>query len=317
MYNREIKYMSKEYLKELLPLIENNQINKKVVNINSDLLGEEPIQDRLDDDDIILLSEALKKNSSVTKVNLIGQNFSDKGAIALASVKHLKTLNLWGCNIGAHGAIVLAENDLEYLNLSENNLYCKETENYDSFAKMIDAFVKNKTIKLLDISSSYIPPKLIARLIAENTTIEDLSLSSCYLTDEALQDIKANQTLRKLHVSDNNITDEGVISICKNNSLEVLYLNRSEITDKGLYFLSKSNILKELTICSSDNITPKGLQYFFDSKLDKVNPGLSTTQFLSFSQLEEFENVFSQFIELRNSGQYDIEILGEEYTENE
>lgn len=309
--------MSKQYLKELLPLIENNQINKIGVNVNSDLLGEEPTEERLDDDDIILLSEALKKNSSVTEVSLIGQNFSDKGAIALASVKHLKTLNLWGCEVGAHGAIVLAENNLEYLNLSENKLYCKEAESYNLFSKMIETFVKNKTIKKLDISGSYIPSKLITRLIAENTTIEHLSLASCYLTDEAVSDIKANHTLKILNISENNITDIGVIAIYKNNSLEVLYLNRSEVTDKGLYFLSKSNFLKELIISHSDNITPKGLQYFFYSKLEKVNPGLSTTQFLSFNQLKEFQNVFSHFIELRNSGQYELQPLGEEYTENE
>lgn len=309
--------MSKQYLKELLPLIENNRLNKTGVDISSDLLGEEPTETRLDDDDIILLSEALKKNPSVTKVNLIGQNFSDKGAIALSSLKHLKKLDLWGCNVGAHGAIALAGNDLEYLNLSGNNIYCKEAESYNLFSKMIETFVKNKTIKKLDISGSYIPSKLIARLIAENTTIEDLSLANCYLKDEALQDIKANHTLKILNISENNITDIGVIAICKNNSLEELYLNRSEITDKGLYFLSRSNFLKELTVAYSDNITPKGLQYFFHSKLEKVNPGLSTTQFLSFGQLEEFENIFSHFIELRNSGQYEVQPLGEEYTENE
>lgn len=309
--------MSKQYLKELLPLIENNQINEKVVDISSDLLGEEPTETRLDDEDIILLTEALKKNSSITEVSLIGQNLSDKGAIALSSLKHLKTLNLWGCEVGVNGAIALAGNGLEYLNLSENKLYCKEAESYNLFSNMIETLVKNKTIKKLDISGNYIPSKLIARLIAENTTIEDLSLANCYLKDEALQDIKANHTLKILNLSENNITDIGVIAICKNNSLEELYLNRSEITDKGLYFLSRSNFLKELTVAYSDNITPKGLQYFFHSKLEKVNPGLSTTQFLSFGQLEEFENIFSHFTKLRNSGEYEVQPLGEEYTENE
>jgi Leucine-rich repeat (LRR) protein len=263
--------MSKERLKELLPKIENNQIID-TVELGSGFFDEEPFEEKLNDDDIILLSNALAKNSSITNVSLIAQNFGDRGATALATIKHLRKLDLWGCEVKVAGATALAKSNLEILNLRENHIvYNEENINdYELFSNMIDAFISNKTIKQLDLSSSYIPSKLIARLIAKNDTIKELSLNHCYLTDEALQDIKANKTLKALDIAENNITDEGAIYIYKSTNLEILYIDRSEITDKGAYFLSKSDSLKELTICGS-GITVKGLQYFFYSNLNKIN----------------------------------------------
>ncbi|KAL0240902.1 hypothetical protein GEMRC1_006138 [Eukaryota sp. GEM-RC1] len=74
----------------------------------------------------VLLSEALKVNSSVSDINLGCNSVGDQGAMALAETlkvnSSLNTVNLWSNSIGDEGAIAMAEALKTNCSLSDLNL---------------------------------------------------------------------------------------------------------------------------------------------------------------------------------------------------
>lgn len=217
---------------------------------------------RLTDTQIQLLVKALKKNPSITSLNLSGNAIKDEGAIALATVNTLKELDISYNRITAVGAEALAKTDLQKLSLEANSIFYSEynNEKYRQFELMINAFINNKTIIELNLECQYIPDTLIAKLIAENTTIKTLSISRD-LTDIALENIKENKTLESLYIPENSITDKGIEYICGNSSLKKLRIDKSEITDVGAKLLSNYQTLEVLHIFDS-NITYEGAMNF-------------------------------------------------------
>jgi hypothetical protein len=49
---------------------------------------------KLYDKEVIKLSKILKNNSYIDSLSFMGNEITDKGAIALSKLKHIKTLNL-------------------------------------------------------------------------------------------------------------------------------------------------------------------------------------------------------------------------------
>ncbi len=217
---------------------------------------------RLTDTQIQLLVNALKKNPSITSLNLSGNNIKDEGAIALSTVDSLKELDVSYNRITAVGAEALAKTDLQKLSLEANPVvyFRSSNEKYEQFESMINSFINNKTIMDLNLYCQYIPDSLIAKLIAENNTIKTLSISRD-LTDIALDGIKENKTLESLYIPENSITDKGIEYICSNTSLKKLRIDKSEITDIGAKLLSNHQTLDELHIFDS-NITYEGAMNF-------------------------------------------------------
>ena len=217
---------------------------------------------RLTNSHIHLLVNALKKNPSITSLNLSGNAIKDEGAIALATVSTLKELDLSYNNITVIGAEVLAKTNLQKLLLQDTSIFYSEysNEKYRQFELMINSFINNKTIIELSLECQYIPDSLIAKLIAENNTIKTLSISYD-LTDAALENIKENKTLESLYIPENSITDKGIEYICGNSSLKKLRIDKSEITDVGAKLLSNYQTLEELHIFDG-NITYEGAMNF-------------------------------------------------------
>lgn len=248
----------------LIQQIENRSFikDKVVIEGASEWVDAKDYIYRLTDIQIQLLVNALKKNSSITSLNLSGNNIKDEGAIALATVSSLKELDVSYNRITAVGAEALAKTDLQKLSLEANPVvyFRSSNEKYEQFELMINSFINNKTIMDLNLYCQYIPDSLIAKLIAENTTIKTLSISRD-LTDIALDGIKENKTLESLYIPENSITDKGIEYICENTSLKKLRIDESQITDVGAKLLSNHQTLEDLHIFDS-NITFEGAMNF-------------------------------------------------------
>ncbi len=249
---------------DLIQQIENRTFigDKVVIEGASEWVDAKDYIYRLTDTQIQLLVNALKKNPSITSLNLSGNNIKDEGAIALATVSTLKELDISYNRITAVGAEALAKTDLQKLSLEANPVvyFRSSNEKYEQFESMINSFINNKTIIDLNLYCQYIPDSLMAKLIAENNTIKTLSISRD-LTDIALDGIKENKTLESLYIPENSITDKGIEYICENTSLKKLRIDKSEITDIGAKLLSNHQTLKELHIFDS-NITFEGAMNF-------------------------------------------------------
>lgn len=260
--------MTEQEFNELLQSIKNKTYINYELNINIHPFDEDRYAERLNDDNIILLVNALKSNPHITKIDLSGNNVGDTGAVALSSLKTLEELNIADNRVGLNGAIALATaSNLKKLILGPNPINYEETEHY-YFTKMIDAFVKNNTILNLNFDCCYIQSEMIAQLIAKNTTIKILNLGR-YLTDKALEFIKENITLEILYIPESMITDQGAQYIARNTFLKELWVETSLISNVGAKFLSTHLTLQKLYLKDSE-ITIDGTQFFIDSNLSTI-----------------------------------------------
>lgn len=269
--------MIEQDFRRLLQEIENKTFVGTELSIDIDPFDEARRGERLKDDQIILLTNALKKNPFITKVNLCGNNIEDTGAIALASVNTIEELDVSENCIGISGAQALAKATFKKLSLEANLINFREGDEA-LFAEMITAFIQNNTITDLNLTSCDIPSQLIGRLIAQNTTIKTLYLDR-YLQDNALEFISSNSTLEQLYIPENVITDRGAEYIASNTSLKILRINESKITNIGAKLLSNHLSLKELYIRDSD-ITLQGAQVFIGSNLENFCLSTNKKQYL-------------------------------------
>ncbi len=242
--------MIEQEFNELLQSIENKTFISNELTIITKNVDRQIIEGQFsfNDEKAVLLAETLKKNPSITKVNLRFNDIRDTGATALAGVETIEELILFENSIGVIGATALAGSNLKILCLEDNNIiYKKESdEEYKQFVRMINAFINNKTIIDLNLHGCYIPSELIAQLIGNNSTIKVLGLVECNLTDEALKFIGNNFTLEKLNYSLNNVTNKGTEYISKNTSLKELYLDIHYFADSGIKFLNTHLTLEKL-----------------------------------------------------------------------
>lgn len=265
---------------------------------------------KLTDNQVHLLVNALKKNQSITSLNLTGNAITDEGAIGLATVSSLKQLDISYNDITVTGAEVLAKTDLQKLSLEANPIvyFRSSNEKYEQFELMINAFINNKTIIDLNLYCQYIPDNLINKLIVENNTIKTLSISR-NLTDDALENIKENKTLESLYIPENSITDKGIEYICGNSSLKKLRIDESEITDIGAKLLSNHQILEELHIFDS-NITFEGVMNFIfigNTLNDFIIRTNIKQKILSKTECEYIRGLFHEAKEATNCLYMDIE----------
>lgn len=283
---------------ELLRSIENRTFvgDKLTVRGRYDYCLEGQEDDRLNDEQIILLAKALRKNPSITKLELDGNNIEDAGAIALAGISSLEELQLYGNNITPVGAEALGKSTLKILSLEANTMgiTLKTKEEYDNIVKMMKAFINNKTIVNLNFAvCGSIPDEIMAQLIGSNTTIKEL-VTSRDLSDQAFEFIKNNKTLETITLSsffDKFITDKAVEYIIQNNSLKTLHIDSSRITDRGAEILSQHPTLKSLLLKNS-NITFEGAKHFIYSALDMLELINGKPNGISWKEYQEIEYLF-------------------------
>jgi Leucine-rich repeat (LRR) protein len=240
--------MKDQKFNELLQQIENKTFPNNKISISGE--GQEErvrILYALDDNKVILLVNALKKNPNIKIIDLFCNNIGDTGAVALAEVNTLEEVSLYDNKIEVKGAIALANSNLKKLDLSDNFIAYKKTSS--EITDMTNAFVANKTIAELNLYNCYVPDEMAAQIIRNNKTIKKLDLSACYLSNESLRYIGDNTTLENLSLYNNNITDLGAKYISQNHSLiDIDFGNNANITEIGAKFLGIHPTLKTIHI---------------------------------------------------------------------
>jgi Ran GTPase-activating protein (RanGAP) involved in mRNA processing and transport len=221
--------------------------NKSVETLN--------IFNSLSDDGSVLLFEALKSNTTLTELELRGNDVANNGAGMLAetlkSNTALASLDLSYNRIETEGAMALLHS------LKECNISLKRIEiGYNWLAaSMIDAIryvvsANHAGIRLihahgeLNLTSRmhWCHSKILSEELAMNTTVTVLTLGSNMITDDGAAHIAAalekNRTLGELGLSGNRISDRGALAIAnvlhKNTTLQGLDLSDNSIGDDGV-----------------------------------------------------------------------------------
>ncbi len=177
---------------------ENSDFHIKLARVSGSLLKLQVLRlKQITGTKAVVLVEALKGNSSLTELNLSGNNIGDHGATGLAGAlkknTSLRELNLFGNNIGDVGAAGLA-----------------------------GALDENSSLTWLDLSANKIGDDgttALARALQKTTSLTVLVLSHNKIGDDgaySLADaLKKNTSLKWLNLSRNNIGDDGVTRVAR------------------------------------------------------------------------------------------------------
>ena len=202
---------------------------------------------------IATLSQALKVNTSLTKLNVYS-SIGDKGATslsqALALNTSLTTLDLSHNSIGAEGATSLSQalavnTSLTTLNLSWNSIGA------EGATSLSQALAVNNSLTTLYLSNNSIGAKCdtpLLQALAVNTSLTTLDLSEnligAKVATSLSQALAVNTSLTTLNLSQNHIGAEGATSLSQalavNTSLTTLNLFRNSIVDEGATSLSQA-----------------------------------------------------------------------------
>lgn len=182
------------------------------------------MDETMDDYGVFSLSESLKTNTTLTNLNLQGNNRSDCITPFYLSeiVKTNATLT----------TLNLASNDLRYFGSKCLSL----------------ALRTNGTLTSLDLTRSYIDAEALSEGLKVNAALTSLNLASNWIGDsgaKALSDVlQVNATLTKLHLDGNTISVEGTQYICealaRNNTLTSLDFSGNQIGGAGLLLFSEA-----------------------------------------------------------------------------
>jgi internalin A len=115
----------------------------------------------------------------------------------------------------------------------------------------LDAVVKNKDLKRLDLSFTYITDRGIEKL-QQLQQLEELNLHTAeFITDAAMSYLRANKRLKKLVLRGTDITDVALPYIAELTNLQSLDLSQTMLGDGGLESLPSLSRLEELDLGGS------------------------------------------------------------------
>lgn len=198
------------------------------------------------------LLRALKRNTSITSVNLWRNNLGYPGALALSNLLTTNTtivsLNLENNNIDSSGVNLIATSlkrnkCLKTLDLSLNEIG-------DEGARgLADALEQNSSLMSLNLGRNFVGDKgarALANAAGKSKTVTSLNFHSNQLGSEAaggLADALASSTkLNYLNLAGNSVGTAGARFLSDalkiNNSLETLDLRNSRIGDDGAILLA-------------------------------------------------------------------------------
>ena len=170
------------------------------------------------------LSTALKTNTTLTHLDLSGNNIGPGGAESLATALKTNTtlthLDLQGNNIGAGGAVSLAAALKTNTTLTKLDLQGNSIGPFDA-ESLATALKTNTTLTNLCLSyGNNIGPagaESLAKALETNTTLTDLDLSGNNFgpvgAESLATALKTNTTLTHLDLSGNNIGPGGAVSL--------------------------------------------------------------------------------------------------------
>lgn len=221
----------------------------------------------------------LNTTNIVRKLDISAQ-LTQELANCLSNASSLRTLILTYCDVEDDGVKILAKNNLEILNLSNNkigdngaqalatntalkslildankvgndgaqalfkmaNLTRLHLENNQIKSYTGYALVNNTNLKELRLSGNSIGDDWIQGMV-NNTTLTSLHLFNSRIETRGAQILAANTTLIKLYLSNNNIGDEGAMAFACNSTLRELNLGRNNIGNKGAQTLANTKSL--------------------------------------------------------------------------
>jgi Ran GTPase-activating protein (RanGAP) involved in mRNA processing and transport len=236
---------------ELANVIRNNNYNIRHLDLRDNKICDEGMK---------AISDALKNNHSLEILHLKNNQISVEGAIKIATVL--------GIN-----------NTLKMLSLSSNKV------GDEGVKKLADALSTNHCLELLDLGGNGISDEgaiAIATVLKINNTLKKLSWTKNKVGDKgvkALADaLSTNHCLEELYLGGNEISDEGAIAIAAalrvNNTLQKLTLDYNKVGDEGATSITDAlklnRSLKYLNLDHNSEITEQTMQYI-DSTMRKRN----------------------------------------------
>ena len=212
------------------------------------------LRQQMGDSGVAMLAHAMATNSTVTKLDLFGNEIGESGAASLAKAVEinstLTTLDLSANGIGDSGAAALAKaveinSTLTTLDLSANGI------GDSGAAAMAKAVEINSTLTELDLIFNKIGDSgaaALAKAVEINSTLTQLYLRDNRIGDSGAASlakaVEINSTLTELDLWSNGIGDSGAAAMAKaveiNSTLTQLYLRDNRIGDSGAAAMAKA-----------------------------------------------------------------------------
>lgn len=204
-------------------------------------------ENKIGDNGIITIAEALKTNVVLKNIDLRSSSIGDPGAIAIANLLQKNTtisnINLYGNNIGDDGVVAIAEaleknTAVTNINLQLNKI---KTKGAIAFAKTIEI---NQSITSLDFYHNKIGAegvKHIARALTKNISIRSLNLGGYIINEENIKSLadalEKNETITYIDINWNKIGNEGAKALAralsKNQTITYIDFIKNDIKEEG------------------------------------------------------------------------------------
>lgn len=195
------------------------KLNAHKLNANTSLTEPDAWDFSLDYDAAIIFGELLKVNTSLTMLNLQGNEIGNLGTVAMADgikandSSSLHFLNISNNNIGVVGARSIATMLMTNKYLVELDLCRNTSMGADGVNTIVDALKQNQsltTLKLNFIRFGDDSARNIATMLKMNTSLEELGMERCEICDDgatAIADALAiNKSLQCLDLQGNPIS---------------------------------------------------------------------------------------------------------------
>ncbi|CAG8441977.1 4105_t:CDS:2, partial [Cetraspora pellucida] len=198
------------------------------------------------------LEKALKKNATLTNLNVSSNNISSKTLVDALRQNHtLRNLNLSKNNIGPEAGEILIE--ILKTNHTLTSINLESTRIESNIIKALARELKDDNICLIDLNLSYNDInfeviKVLVEALEENTTLKSLDLShNCInleIGKELAKSLKKNKTLNSLLLIHCNISYE-VIKALKTALMHNKALTHLDLSNNNISF-GAGLILKEI-----------------------------------------------------------------------
>lgn len=177
------------------------------------------------------------------------ENITDDGIIALTELKSLKKLDIGSSKVTDKGLSYLRNlTNLDYLSLPPRGIsdtgltYIGQLSNLRHLDVSRVHYVDSK------MDSGYYTDKGVAEL-AKCKLLEELTIGSIGMNDEAMSDIAKLTNLKRLFLFGcSNVTNKGLEKLATLKSLQTLSITETNITIGGLSSLNKLTNLTNLTL---------------------------------------------------------------------
>ena len=194
------------------------------------------------------LTDVIKSNTHIEQLYLGNNNLQSSGVAIIQALKRistLKRLNLHGNNMSEKvvddlADVIKSNTCLEELYLGYNNLQ-------SSAVVILQALKEICTLRVLDLDHNNMSEKVVddlAEVIKSNACLDELYLGNNNLQSSAvvvLQALKGISTLKILNLNSNNLSEKVVNDLAdvikSNTDLEELYLSNNNLQSSAIVAL--------------------------------------------------------------------------------